>query len=278
MDTTIFLEFLILGSTAFLAYKLVEYAINIYKQKTQQKENAIDWTFGVVYVLLLVGIYLIEPLIVRDSDAFERGLLVGLLIHFFKGFLFVVIFFIAVFFNRKIEEVEMDANNEGFRFKRGARTKNYVWGDFTHGQIDNEISTLILKGNKKIKITSNYHRFYRLVRSLPKGYAGLDYSKISGFFENLKSCKICGSLAVQDDACLDCGCSVYDRELDQDHASENAFIMENQLDVFCVFDENEPFHDFKQEYNGFDLDPNWKPLVTKKDVLDYSKKHFWDSE
>jgi hypothetical protein len=216
---------------------------------------------------------------VCSSDlAFQRGLLVGLLIHFFKGFLLVLLFLIAVFFRRNNEEVKMDANNKGFSMKRGARTKKYVWGDFTHAQIDDEISTLILKGTKKIKITSDSHQFYLLLRSLPQDYAGLDYSKISGFFESLESCKICGSIAVQDEACLDCGCSVYDSEFDRDYASENAFIIENQLDVFCVFDENEPFHDFKQEFNGFDLDPNWKPLVAEKEVLDYSKKHFWDNE
>ena len=278
MNTTIFLELLILGITAFLCYKLVAYAIDIYKQKTQQKENPVDCTFGGVYVLLLVGIYFMEPLILRDSDAFQRGLLFGLLIQFFKGFLLVLLFLIAMLFSKNVEVITIDENNEGFSVKRGARTKKYVWGDFTHVYLDDTFTKLFLNGSKNVKISSNSLQFYLLLRSLPTGYMGLDYSKIKDFFEHLETCKICGSIAVRDEICLDCGCSVYDSELDQDYASENEFIIDNQLNVFCVFEENEPFHDFKLEFIGFDLDPNWKPLVSKQDVLYYSKKHFWDDK
>jgi len=278
MSIAILIKFLLLGGAAFLTFKLLRADYRLFQQKMQKKPILIDWTFVGVYSLLLTALYFVEPLLLTESNAFHRGVEIGLLFSAMQGVALILIYLFALFLGRKYDSLQVDLDRDGFSMRGLVGLRKYVWRDFTHAQIDDEISTLILNGNKKIEITADSHQFYLLLRSLPQGYAGLDYSKITEFFANLKPCKICGSIAVQDDACLECATPVYDPEFDVDFSSEAEFIKDNQLSWFCLTDEEVPFHDFKHEYDGFDLDPHWKPIVSKQDVLDYSKKYFWDSE
>jgi|GEM_PF-3864773 len=68
-------------------------------------------------------------------------------------------------------------------------------------------------------------------------------------------------------------CDTYDSKSGK---TESEYIIENQLDIFATFDKKERFNDFKTENQGFSIDSLWKPIVTKREVLEYSEKECWD--
>jgi hypothetical protein len=63
--------------------------------------------------------------------------------------------------------------------------------------------------------------------------------------------------------------------LHQEYSSLQDYIIKNQLSVFSTWEEDEEFCNFKFDDHAFKSDPEWKPEVTREEVLDYSKKENW---
>ena len=135
-----------------------------------------------------------------------------------------------------------------------------------------------MKGKSRIVIGRETRNFYMLLKSLPLGHNGCDYSYIDSFFSNLKTCLVCGAIAFNDSKCLSCGCTTWNDELEKDYSSYDEYVITNQLEIFATMAKNEKFNDFKIIDKNFDFDSNWTPIVTKKAILEYSKKEYWDKE
>ena len=110
------------------------------------------------------------------------------------------------------------------------------------------------------------------------GYKNFDYAYIASFFSNLKTCVVCGAIAFNDSECLSCGCTNWTNELEKDYLNYEEYVKANQLDIFATLEKNEKFCDFKIIDKNFEFDSNWTPMVTKKEVLEFSEKEYWEKE
>ena len=148
--------------------------------------------------------------------------------------------------------------------------------DFNNAVFDIAKQKLRLKGKRNIVIKKSLGNWYNLLKNIPRTYPDLDYNYIDDLFIGLKTCKVCGMIAANARECMYCVSEIWSDELKPDYESEEKYIIENQLDVFAVMEKTEKFGDFVLKDSFFKQDPDWKPLVTKKQVLEYSKKEYWD--
>ena len=97
----------------------------------------------------------------------------------------------------------------------------------------------------------------------------MDYEFRRNLFENLKTCPFCGLVSYYNGRCLDCICSLWFWTEDQkeDYPTVEDYIKEEQLELFAIRNRNEKFNEFKTKSLAFEQDKNWKPLVSKQQVL-----------
>ena len=171
----------------------------------------------------------------------------------------------------------------GFEIEFGEKTTSYQWKDIE--TISLKINkkqlrdiTLSIKFHNRIKLSldKSYGDFYFLLKNIPKDYYSIDYGSLEKQFENLRTCPFCGLIAFENFSwCLHCGCGVGNGSSKELHISETE-IREEQLEIFATMGKNEKFSDFKKNNNAFARDENWKPLITKQEVLQYSKENYWE--
>ena len=255
----------------FVIFNYIQSVINSEKIKIEKREK---------YFVLAFLIALIVGLLYFQKEDVILGLQAGLLISLFWGLLLLIIkivFHIPKLFSKKSYRIEL-TDNIGFRIAKGNSHKQYYWRDIHWIQFEKEKFRLIIKDKKTLVIDLQTQNLYMLLKNIPLGYKDFDYSYINSFFSNLKTCKVCGAIAVNESECLSCGCMTWNSELEKEYASYDEYVKENQLDIFSTMDQNEKFSDFKINDINFEFDPDWSPLVTKKEVLEYSKMEYWENE
>lgn len=57
---------------------------------------------------------------------------------------------------------------------------------------------------------------------------------------------------------------------------KNDYLKENQLELFAILDRDNKFEGFYEETDGFEMDKNWKPLITETELFEYSKNEYWN--
>jgi len=184
---------------------------------------------------------------------------------------------------RSVEEV----NNFGFKINIKNSDVFYDWQNVKSVKLKvsflekniKKISLLFKfnNGKPKIEIDNRFRNFYYLLKNLPKEYKSIDNNFIENLFKNLKTCPFCGLVSYYNDRCLDCICSLdfWTEEQKEDYPTIEDYIKEEQLEIFATNDKNEKFNDFKIKNLAFQQDENWKPLVSKQQVLQYSKENCW---
>ena len=131
-------------------------------------------------------------------------------------------------------------------------------------------------GKRKIKVDNSFRNFYYLLRNIPKGYDTMDYDFVENLFKDLKTCSFCGLIAYHNGECLDCyRTSNLSEKYLKKHPNIEEIIKKEQLELFSTPEKDEIFNDFKIKSLSFKQDENWKPLVTKQEVLQYSKENYW---
>lgn len=93
--------------------------------------------------------------------------------------------------------------------------------------------------------------------------------------KRLISCEVCGYKSVCPDStyCYNCYNSIF-TSLNQPLTKKTEWIRNNQLFWFSPDTITSKIDFFEPKTDdGFNKDPKWKPSVTKKEVLEYYKKH-----
>ena len=180
-------------------------------------------------------------------------------------------------FSIKSQRIE-GINKQGFKIAIGTKLKQYYWRDIKWIKFDKERFRLIFKEESKVVIDNKTINLYLLLKNIPLGHKDFDYAYIDSFFSNLTTCFVCGAVALKDSKCLSCGCTTWTNELEKDYPNYEEYVKANQLDIFATMDKNEKFSDFKIIDKNFEFDSNWTPMVTKKEVLEFSEKEYWEKE
>jgi len=187
----------------------------------------------------------------------------------------------------QIEEVK-DVNNLGFTINYKEDLIFYNWQNVTsiklksHFAEKRTIKTIGLSfrfsdSKKKLNINNHFTNFYYLLRNIPNGYDLMDYNFVESLFKNLKTCSFCGLVSYYNGRCLNCICSLdfWTEEQKEDYPTIEDYIKEEQLELFATYSRSEIFNEFKMISLSFEQDKNWKPLVSKQQVLQYSKENCW---
>ena len=91
----------------------------------------------------------------------------------------------------------------------------------------------------------------------------------------MTTCNICGSIAIDKNTCLDCGNSIYDNNIHLDYKGEEDYLKTEQLELFATMNKDEKFDGFYSDSSNFKIDSDWTPLITEKELIEYSKREYW---
>ena len=119
--------------------------------------------------------------------------------------------------------------------------------------------------------------FYKLLQNIPNNKLADDAIKTfkTETFKDLETCKICGFVALKNNTCMNCKMSSFDPNTSEDE-NEETYIRNEQLDHFNTWEEHEKVNfNFIEKDSAFVRDNNWKPIVTKEEVIAFSKEHYW---
>jgi len=252
--------------------------VNILISYANKEKSDFDFKKTLLYTFIIVVSIGIDYYLTTNFKVAEKGLTVGfyfavsyiLLIFFFK---YVILYAIIVYYKLVGTSSIKNISNLGFEIVGKGKTTQIKWYEIRNYELSKDFSRLILYSNRRIVIKNNVDFFHLLLKNIPKEINIQNTLKITDFFNSLGSCAICGHFAVKDKSCLNCMCDTYDSKSGK---TESEYIIENQLDIFATFDKKERFNDFKTENQGFSIDSLWKPIVTKREVLEYSEKECWD--
>lgn len=166
----------------------------------------------------------------------------------------------------------------GFDLYKSNEKLNINWNDVISIYLDKNKTKLItdLK-NKKIQIPKNSINWYKLIRSIPAKYTDFDFDYVDKLFNSLTTCEICGAIANKDNECLSCGSESFDYKKHSEFKTKIDYIKKNQLELFAILDRDDKFEGFYEATDGFEIDKNWRPLITETELIEYSKNEYWNA-
>ena len=172
-----------------------------------------------------------------------------------------------------------DVNSRGFTLHQNEKETKIYWEDIRNIELqDDKVISVRLQNGKEIKIDNKYFRWYSLLKKIPS--SKLESDKIPDFlektFSKLETCKICGSIAMNKKKCLSCDSNSFNNELKEEFKNEIDYIKSEQLELFYTNDKDEKVEFYGDEKDGFEKDENWKPIVTEKEVIEFSKINYWE--
>lgn len=221
--------------------------------------------------LITVGLIFFQP---KDV---MLGLLIGFFLCLFYAIMLAVIKAIVFLSTRaavKQQRIET-VNKSGFKLLKGTKSTQIYWNEIESIRLDTDKMKLTIRVKSKLVIDNSTPNFYCLLKNIPIGFSDKDYNYIRSFFSGLKPCAVCGTIAVREQKCLSCGCSTWNASMEAQYPNYEAYVKENQLDIFATMEPEEKFCEFKLSDKCFALDSNWSPMVTKAEVLAYSEKEYW---
>jgi len=274
------LEIIIIVGIFVLFYRvlfdLFAYIKGLVISKPQKLEKKTFYCLGILLIFIAVGLFYFDKKMILLLRA-VIFIAVSVLILFILIELILSLFSVSYLKSKKQTIID-SADNKSFTISNGMKKTQYYWNEIQDIKFDKEPFRLTIFAKRKLTFDEKTQNRYLLLKHIPLGFSSFDYTYRDSFFVNLKPCIVCGTIALQDDECLLCGCVSWSADLEKNYSSYEEYIIENQLDIFATIDENEKFNNFKINDKNFDSDPNWKPKVTKEEVLAFSKKEYWDWE
>jgi len=120
---------------------------------------------------------------------------------------------------------------------------------------------IIFNDQSELMLDDSYSSWHALLKSIPKGFENFPYNIVQKLSPKYSNCTICGAIAVfyKTQRCKCCNNKLHPE------ASEND-IKERQLEWFAFLQTKTP-----EQKKGFPIYPDWIPLVSAQEILDYQK-------
>lgn len=151
------------------------------------------------------------------------------------------------------------------------------WKSIDGAKLDKGKNLIInFKDKQKINIEKDCIGWFPLIKSIEnlQLQLGVKLTKyINTTFKDLKSCEICGYIALRKNNCLNCLTDKYNEYKLVDFESKYEYIKEEQLEYFGVDSPNEKieFYPNENDFEIFKFDAKWKLIATEQEVRRYSK-------
>jgi len=170
-----------------------------------------------------------------------------------------------------------EADFYGFRLYVGGSSQRFYWKEFDDAKFKNNFTEIHFKvTGKSLVLNNTSSNFGDVLKNLPAGFKSLDYQYITSYLNEFKTCEVCGYISIKDDECLSCETEVWSDEIAEEYDSHEDYLKTNQLEIFSTLSENESFNGFKLEDTKYEQDKNWKPTISEKEILDFSRKEYWN--
>ncbi len=178
----------------------------------------------------------------------------------------------------KVETIK-NINKDGFEihhYKNGRLKNNrqIKWNDISRIKLTYNLDILLNNG-EWINIDTKTEHYHQLLKILPTHLPKASISQIREKFRRLKSCKICGSIAVDYKTCEACGTAVWNSTLKKSYDNPMNYVRAKQLDLFASLHKNSLQRIAFSSNDTFELDKNWQPMVTQEEIIKQSKKLIW---
>ncbi len=238
---------------------------------------------------LLVGLLVVGGCVFLFSLSSSQWMVAGISVLLAFGSYFFLHYRIknrVTAFSKKIMgqmEFVKEISPTGFKvFKLDDQsTALHQWRDISQVVLKNETDLVFKFQNNKEKVfATSTIGYYNLLKNIPQ--EKLLESNIKKYqqttFENLRTCPTCGYIAYKKTNCLSCRTDSFETAMYVDQMNKAEYLKEKQLEYFCTEVKGEPveFYPKKKEDDIFEFDKNWKPIVTKEEVIEFSKQEYWD--
>ncbi|MDQ8005494.1 MAG: hypothetical protein REI64_11895 [Pedobacter sp.] len=161
----------------------------------------------------------------------------------------------------------------------GKTMHSIKWNDISKVELSTDESKLLVYRSAVIDtIGANTHSgFLNLIKAIPDNIIMNDrlVSFKQNYFKDLSCCDICGKVSLKQGECLHCGNASYEQYVKNnklmgitEDEGEREYIRREQL--FWFYDEGGI--NFFDDYFLFEKCANWKPSVSKAEVVKYGAK------
>jgi len=171
-----------------------------------------------------------------------------------------------------------EINNFGFTVHFNSKSTLHKWRDIKSVcLLEGDKIMIKKKYGKEVILGREYTRWFELLKRTPKNLLMDD--EIPTFIEalsnRLETCPICGKISLDASLCLYCNGETYNEQLSNEDKNKKKYIRTKQFELFCTDHKMEKVNFKLEENDGFDLDESWQPLVTVKEVIEYSRENEW---
>ena len=181
--------------------------------------------------------------------------------------------------NWSISTIE-NINKDGFEIhliknRKIQSIKKVWWENIAKASLKKNELRLHTKSGEKIFLDFSIKHFYALIRQIPKDFTNISYRQVSAHFKGLKPCLICGSIAANNYQCLACETPVWRKEFSKYYDNKRDYVKAKQLDLFASLQKNGQQAITFNRDETFQLQSNWKLLVSEEEIEKYSRKKWW---
>ncbi len=167
-------------------------------------------------------------------------------------------------FYKKMTSVitEIKLTESGFSINEpfGAKPKLFNWKEIKSVKFsENRNEVIIEKSEKQIVLKKNNIGWYEFIQNVPSTFIDFDFKFTTELMKSLKSCKICGIVAVKENECIVCDTKVWNNKMTE---NEIKYIKSKQSELFSEqIKDGIAIKKVAEPEYGFMADKNWKIYI-----------------
>ncbi len=143
--------------------------------------------------------------------------------------------------------------NKPFR----AKPKLFDWKKINSVQFSENWNEVVFeKVGKKIGLKNNYIGWYEFIQNVPTKFKEFDFDYVSELMNSLKTCRVCGIIAVRENECIVCKTTTWNNEMIE---NETEYIKSKQSELYSKLIKNGiEIKKLAEPEHGFKADKNWE--------------------
>ncbi len=142
----------------------------------------------------------------------------------------------------------------------GAKPKELEWNDVKSIRFSNNDKVLIVKtAEKEIALNDDQIGWFEFIQNIPESFKQFDFKKVYFIIDSLKSCEVCGIVAIRNNICKVCSSEPWNQYSGK---SKTDYLKEKQLEHFEYKLKNKTeIKKIAEPEHGFKADNNWKLYI-----------------
>ncbi|AXG70952.1 hypothetical protein KORDIASMS9_03207 [Kordia sp. SMS9] len=159
-----------------------------------------------------------------------------------------------------ITDIELTKSGFVINEPFGAKPKELEWNDVKSIRFSNNDKVLIVKtAENEIALNDDQIGWFEFIQNIPESFKQFDFKKVNFIIDSLKSCEVCGIVAVRNNICKVCDCEPWNQNSGK---SKIDYLKEKQIEHFEYELKNKKeIKKIAEPEHGFKTDRNWKLYI-----------------